>query len=90
MITSQCTKEAIWLRQLLAEVGYVQEGATSIMCDNQDCIQLAKNPMHLLPHQTHQHPTSFHLGEIRNGRDMFELLSYIAYNSRCTNKNISK
>jgi hypothetical protein len=45
MATTQCTKEAIWLRQLLADVGYVQEEATSIMCDNQGCIQLAKNPM---------------------------------------------
>jgi hypothetical protein len=46
MATSQCTKDAIWLRQLLADVGYVQEGATSIIRDNQGCIQLAKNPMH--------------------------------------------
>jgi hypothetical protein len=46
MATSQYTKEAIWLRQLLVDVGYVQEGATSIMCDNQGCIQLAMNPMH--------------------------------------------
>jgi hypothetical protein len=46
MATSQYTKEAIWLRQLLADVGYVQEGVTSIMCDNQGCIQLANNPMH--------------------------------------------
>ncbi len=46
MATSHCTKEAIWLRQLLADVGYVQEGATSIMCDNQGCIALAKNPTH--------------------------------------------
>jgi hypothetical protein len=46
MTTSQCTKEAIWLRHILADVEYVQEIATSIMCDNQGCIQLAKNPMH--------------------------------------------
>lgn len=46
MATSQCTKEAIWLRKLLADVGLVQEGATTIMCDNQGCIALAKNPTH--------------------------------------------
>jgi hypothetical protein len=46
MATSQCTKEAIWLRKLLADVGFVQEGATSVMCDNQGCIALAKNPTH--------------------------------------------
>lgn len=44
MATSHCTKEAIWLRKLLADVGFTQEGATSIMCDNQGCIALAKNP----------------------------------------------
>ena len=46
MSTSQSTKEAIWLRKLLADVGFVQEGATTIMCDNQGCIALAKNPTH--------------------------------------------
>ena len=44
MVTSHCTKEAVWLRQLLANVVYVQEGPTSILCDNQGCIALAKNP----------------------------------------------
>jgi hypothetical protein len=46
MATSQCTKEAIWLRKLMADVGLVQVGATTIMCDNQGCISLAKNPTH--------------------------------------------
>ena len=27
-------------------MGYMQEGPTSIMCDNQGCIALAKNPTH--------------------------------------------
>ena len=43
MATSQCTKEAVWFGQLLVDVGYVQEGPTSIMCDNQGCIALVKN-----------------------------------------------
>jgi hypothetical protein len=30
----------------MADVGLVQVGATSIMCDNQGCIALAKNPTH--------------------------------------------
>ena len=34
MAASHCTKEAVWLRQLWADVGYVQEGLASIMCDN--------------------------------------------------------
>ena len=46
MAATQCIKEATWLRQLLADVGYVQEEATTIMCDNQGCISLAKNPTH--------------------------------------------
>jgi hypothetical protein len=33
MATSQCTKEAIWLRKLMTDVGLVQNGATNIMCD---------------------------------------------------------
>lgn len=44
MATSHCMKEAIWYRQLLADVEYVQEGTTSIMGDNQRCITLVKNP----------------------------------------------
>ncbi len=44
--TSQCTKEAIWFRKLMANVGLVQVGATTIMCDNQGCIALAKNLTH--------------------------------------------
>ena len=46
MTTNHCTKETIWFWQLLADVRYVQEEPTSIMCDNQGCIALAKNPTH--------------------------------------------
>ena len=46
MATSHYTKEAVWLRQLFADVKYVQEGLASIMCDNQGYITLAKNPTH--------------------------------------------
>ena len=46
MATSQGIKEAIWLRQLLGDIGLVQLGATKMMCDNQGCIALAKNPTH--------------------------------------------
>jgi hypothetical protein len=47
MTTFHCTKETVWLRQLLANVGCMQEGPTSITSDNQGCIALAKNPTHL-------------------------------------------
>ncbi len=46
MAISQCTKEAIWLKKLMVNVGLVQNGATNIMCDNQGCIALTKNPTH--------------------------------------------
>ena len=46
MAVSQSAKEAIWLRQLIADVGCVQERATMIMYNNQGCIALAKNPKH--------------------------------------------
>ena len=46
MAMSQCTKEAIWLRQLLDDVGFVQQGGTQVLCDNQGAIALAKNPTH--------------------------------------------
>ena len=46
MALSQTTREAIWLRTLLAELNYPQEGATTLFEDNQSAIALAKNPVH--------------------------------------------
>lgn len=46
MATTQAAKEAIWLRQLMADIGCVQEKTTTIMSDNQGSIALAKNPKH--------------------------------------------
>ena len=46
MATSHATKEVIWLRLLMADVGCAQREATMIMCDNQGSISLAKNPTH--------------------------------------------
>ena len=46
MATSHATKEAIWLRLLKADVGCAQRKATTIMCDNEGSISLAKNPTH--------------------------------------------
>ena len=37
MATSHSTKEAIWLRQLMADVGCTQDGPTTIMCDKRAC-----------------------------------------------------
>ena len=37
-------REATWLRSLLKEMNYSQQGPTILHCDNQGSIQLAKNP----------------------------------------------
>jgi hypothetical protein len=45
MAATQATKEAVWLRNLLFELGYPQhDHPTTIFADNQSCIALAKNP----------------------------------------------
>ena len=44
MATSHCMKEAVWLRQLLEDVRYVEGTPIFIVCDNEGCIALAKNP----------------------------------------------
>lgn len=41
---TQATKEAVWLRNLLRELGHEQLQATVIFGDNQGAIALAKNP----------------------------------------------
>ena len=45
MALAHATKEAIWLRTLLAELEFKQD-TTVIFEDNQSCIALAKNPVH--------------------------------------------
>ena len=45
MALSEATKEAIWLRQLLSDLGYQQEAPTTLFIDNQSSIALAKNPV---------------------------------------------
>ena len=44
MAVSQAAKEAKWLRMLLRDLGYAQNGPTTIFEDNQGCMALAKNP----------------------------------------------
>ncbi|THH28130.1 hypothetical protein EUX98_g6049, partial [Antrodiella citrinella] len=41
-----CGMEAIWMRSLLSEIGYTQDGPTLIYMDNQSAIQVVKNPEH--------------------------------------------
>jgi hypothetical protein len=44
MAATQATKEALWLKQLLNELGFTQSQAIRIHSDNQGCIALTKNP----------------------------------------------
>jgi len=49
MALTQATKEAIWIRQLLSEIGMTPKTSrepTIIRSDNQGCISLAKNSVH--------------------------------------------
>ena len=43
MSLSECTKEIMWLRQLLGELHFKQPHATTIYEDNAGCIKLANN-----------------------------------------------
>ena len=45
MALAHTTKEAMWLRTLLSELGFDQ-GTTIVYEDNQSCIAMAKNPVH--------------------------------------------
>ena len=45
MASLNATKEAIWLRVLLEDMGFPQTMATLIHADNQGCIALARNPV---------------------------------------------
>ena len=40
-----CACQAIWLRNILEELHFQQEGATTIYCDNSSAIKLSKNPV---------------------------------------------
>lgn len=39
-------KEIYWMRNILKEFGYKIDGPSSLQCDNQSAIQVAKNPEH--------------------------------------------
>lgn len=41
--TAAC--EALWLRRILGDMDMAQKDATTLLCDNQSCIAIAKNPV---------------------------------------------
>jgi hypothetical protein len=42
---SDSTREAVWLRCLLGDLGSTQMGPTALRCDNESAIGLAYNPL---------------------------------------------
>lgn len=42
---ASCACQAIWLRRLIEALHYMQQGPTSIYCDNVSVIKLLKNPV---------------------------------------------
>jgi hypothetical protein len=42
---TSCACQAIWLRRILEEIQFKQQGATSIYCDNSSTIKLSRNPV---------------------------------------------
>ena len=45
MALTEATKELLWLRGLLTELGYESENPTDLFTDNQSALALAKNPV---------------------------------------------
>eukprot|EP00253_Pinus_taeda_P002442 PITA_02442 len=41
----EASKEALWLRQILSEFGFQQQHPTTLWCDNENAIQLCKDPV---------------------------------------------
>jgi hypothetical protein len=46
MAAFQGAKEAVYLRQLLLDLGHPQEGPTTVWCDNLGAKTIAENPKH--------------------------------------------
>ena len=43
---THASKEALWLRRILEDLGLPQQEPTPLYCDNQSAIALAKNPVY--------------------------------------------
>lgn len=42
---AKCTCEAVWLRRLAGELGFLDNQPTTLWCDNQSAIKLTRNPV---------------------------------------------
>ena len=58
--------EALWLRRILGNMDMTQKDATTLLCDNQSCIAIAKNPVfHARTDRKSTRLNSSHSGESR-------------------------
>jgi hypothetical protein len=55
---SMATKEVVWVRRLLMEIGCQQNNSTPLFCDNQSAIRLVYNPE--FPQRTKDIDVKFH------------------------------
>lgn len=42
----EATQEAVWLKQLLSDMGYTLNAPVALFCDNQGALALTKNPLY--------------------------------------------
>lgn len=40
-----CACQAVWMRRILEKLNHVQDGCTTVLCDNSSTIKLSKNPV---------------------------------------------
>ena len=40
-----CACQGVWMKRILKEMGFCDEGCTTILCDNSSTIKLSKNPI---------------------------------------------
>lgn len=40
-----CACQAVWMRRILEKLAHVQNGGTTVYCDNSSAIKLSKNPV---------------------------------------------
>ena len=68
------SQEALWLRQILSEFGFQHQHPTSLWCENQSAIKLAKDPFQ---HQCSKH-IELHMHFIKKliHDQVIEVLSY--------------
>lgn len=45
VVAATCACQAVWMRRILEKLNHVQDGCTTVFCDNSSTIKLSKNPV---------------------------------------------